>query len=105
MPAVLGRIKRFLREERGLEVVEVAVVAGLIVTVGALVLVRIGEDSHTLLQGLKDAVGAAAKPGPGGGGSPGCGIGPELALAVPLLAWLRARRSRVSASPETPSAE
>ncbi len=30
----------------------------------------------------------------GGGVVPGCGIGPELALLVPALGWLRRRRSR-----------
>ena len=32
-----------------------------------------------------------------GGGAPGCGIGPELAAAVTLLAWLLPRRRRASA--------
>ena len=33
---------------------------------------------------------------PSGGGTPGCGIGPELAAAVPLLAWLHRRRRRAA---------
>ena len=32
----------------------------------------------------------------GGGGSPACGIGPELVAALPLLAWLHRRRRRTS---------
>jgi hypothetical protein len=31
---------------------------------------------------------------PKGGGSGGCGIGPELVAALPLLLWLRRRRQR-----------
>jgi hypothetical protein len=32
----------------------------------------------------------------GGGGGTGCGIGPELAAALPLLAWLHRRRRRAA---------
>jgi len=32
--------------------------------------------------------------GGGGGGAPACGIGPELAAALPLIAWLHVRRRR-----------
>jgi hypothetical protein len=31
-----------------------------------------------------------------GGGPVACGAGPELALVVPLLMWLRSRRRRVA---------
>jgi Flp pilus assembly pilin Flp len=92
---MLERITRFLRDECGLETVEIAIVGGLVVTVGALAFTQIGDDSRTLLAALADALSAAASdPGGGGGGRPGCGIGPELALAVPLLTSLHRRRRR-----------
>jgi Flp pilus assembly pilin Flp len=93
------RMRRFLRDEIGLETVEWSIVGGLVVTVGALVLTQIGIDTRTALAALAEALSAAADdPGGGGGGRPGCGIGPELALAVPVLTWLhRRRRPRRSA--------
>jgi Flp pilus assembly pilin Flp len=95
VPAMPERIARFLRDDCGLETVEIAIVGGLVVTVGALAFTQLGDDARTLLSALADALSAAASdPGGGGGGRPGCGIGPELALAVPLLTSLRRRRRR-----------
>jgi hypothetical protein len=45
----------------------------------------------TLVMSSDRMVQADFAPRPGGGG---CGIGPELAIALPLLAWLQRRRRR-----------
>jgi pilus assembly protein Flp/PilA len=53
-------IASFWRDERGMESVEVAIVAGLIVAVGALIFIEIGDDSETTLTGLEAATSAVA---------------------------------------------
>lgn len=57
------RVERFLRDERGLEAVEIGIVAGLLVLVGALIFVQIGNDAETTLFSLQTATDAAATPG------------------------------------------
>ena len=52
--------KRFLRDEEGTEIVEWAIVGGLVVAVGAAVFVTIGTDAKTALDSLKDSVSDAA---------------------------------------------
>ncbi|MCE8032457.1 hypothetical protein EKK97_08115 [Billgrantia tianxiuensis] len=61
MSKLMQGIVRFWREEEGTEVVEWALVGGLIVAVGAAVFVTIGEEAETqlnkivsLLQGESD---------------------------------------------------
>lgn len=56
-------VERFLRDERGLEAVEIGIVAGLLVIVGALIFIEIGNDAETTLFGLEAATAAAASPG------------------------------------------
>ena len=56
-------VKRFLREEEGTEVVEWALVAGLIVAVGAAVMVTIGTGASERLTELANLL-----TGEGGGG-------------------------------------
>lgn len=51
--------KRFLREEKGTEIVEWAIVGGLVVAVGAGVFVIIGTDSSAALNKLSTEVGKA----------------------------------------------
>lgn len=53
-------IARFLRDERGMEEVEVGIVAGLIVLIGALIFIQIGNDSETTLFSLQAATDAVA---------------------------------------------
>jgi Flp pilus assembly pilin Flp len=53
-------IGRFLRDERGMEEVEIGIVAGLIVLIGALIFIQIGNDSETTLLSLEAATSAAA---------------------------------------------
>ncbi len=52
--------QRFWRDESGLETVEVGIVAGLIVLVGALIFMQIGNDSETTLYSLEAATSAVA---------------------------------------------
>jgi pilus assembly protein Flp/PilA len=52
MEKFIAGVKRFWREEEGSEVVEWALVAGLIVAVGATVMVAIGTGAETHLQEL-----------------------------------------------------
>jgi hypothetical protein len=54
---------------------------------GKYVLQLVGDDSE--LQTADTVTINARRPGGGG-----CGIGPELAAMVPLLAWLHRRRRR-----------
>jgi Flp pilus assembly pilin Flp len=53
-------IARFLRDERGMEEVEIGIVAGLIVLIGALIFIQIGNDSETTLLSLEAATNAVA---------------------------------------------
>lgn len=53
---VLAGISRFWHEEEGTEVVEWALVAGLVVAVGAAIFVTIGEEVATHLGALRDAL-------------------------------------------------
>ena len=54
-----------------------------------------GMDSPQVLMVDGDKVVTASfQVAAGGGGGVGCGIGPELVAALPLLAWLHRRRSR-----------
>lgn len=57
---MLDATKRFLQEEKGTEIVEWAVVGGLVVAVGAAVFAGIGTDSKTALDALKTQTAAAA---------------------------------------------
>ncbi len=58
--SVAGWIRRFWHDERGLEEVEIGIVAGLIVLVGALIFMQIGNDSETTLFSLEAATSAVA---------------------------------------------
>jgi Flp pilus assembly pilin Flp len=53
-------IGRFLCDERGMEEVEIGIVAGLIVLIGALIFIQIGNDSETTLSSLEAATNAVA---------------------------------------------
>jgi Flp pilus assembly pilin Flp len=53
-------IGRFLHDERGMEEVEIGIVAGLIVLIGALIFIQIGNDSETTLLSLETATNAVA---------------------------------------------
>jgi Flp pilus assembly pilin Flp len=57
---MLNAIKRFTRDESGLETVEWAIVGGLIVAVGAAIFTLIGGDVQTVLTGLQGVTAAAA---------------------------------------------
>ena len=61
MNRLTAELKRFVREEEGTEVVEWALVVGLIVAVAAGVFVAIGNDVRTALQSLADVVSTAAE--------------------------------------------
>ena len=54
---MLNAIKRFVRDESGLETVEWAIVGGLVVAVGAIVFTLIGGDVKTSLNNLQDGHG------------------------------------------------
>ena len=54
------RSGRFLRDRRGVEVVEIGIVAGLFVLVGALIFIQIGNDSEKTLLSLESATNAVA---------------------------------------------
>ena len=53
-------IGRFLRDERGMEEVEIGIVASLIVLIGALIFSQIGNDSESTLSSLEAATDAVA---------------------------------------------
>jgi Flp pilus assembly pilin Flp len=53
-------IARFVRDERGMEEVEIGIVASLIVLIGALIFIQIGNDSETTLFSLEAATNAVA---------------------------------------------
>jgi pilus assembly protein Flp/PilA len=57
---MLNFIKRFVREESGLETVEWAIVGGLVVAVGAIVFTLIGGDVRTSLTNLQGITANAA---------------------------------------------
>ena len=61
------RIRRFLLGKRGLEIVEWAIVGGVVVAVGAVVWSSIGDDAERGLESLADAVSVSIP----GGGPPG----------------------------------
>jgi hypothetical protein len=60
---------------------------------GSYVLQLEGDDS---LDQTVDTVAITVSEISGGGGAVGCGIGPELTAALPLLAWLHRRRRRAA---------
>jgi len=57
---MLSNIKRFVRDESGLETVEWAIVGGLVVAVGAIVFTLIGGDVKTSLQNMQTITANAA---------------------------------------------
>ena len=57
---MLNAIKRFVREESGLETVEWAIVGGLVVAVGAIVFTAIGGDVKAALDSLQLVTADAA---------------------------------------------
>jgi pilus assembly protein Flp/PilA len=59
MDRFIAGVRRFLREEEGSEVVEWALVCGLIVAVGALVFTQIGTEAARLLQNVANLLAGA----------------------------------------------
>ena len=57
---MVNAIKRFVRDESGLETVEWAIVGGLVVAVGAIIFTLIGGDVKTSLGNLQGTTAAAA---------------------------------------------
>ena len=57
---MLNAIKRFVREDSGLETVEWAIVGGLVVAVGAIVFTLIGGDVKTSLSNMQTITAQAA---------------------------------------------
>ena len=57
---MVNAIKRFVRDESGLETVEWAIVGGLVVAVGAIVFTLIGGDVKTSLENLQGVTSDAA---------------------------------------------
>jgi Flp pilus assembly pilin Flp len=57
---MVNAIKRFVRDESGLETVEWAIVGGLVVAVGAIVFTLIGSDVQTSLENLQTVTADAA---------------------------------------------
>jgi len=57
---MLNAIKRFVREDSGLETVEWAIVGGLVVAVGAIVFTLIGGDVQTSLENMQAITADAA---------------------------------------------
>jgi pilus assembly protein Flp/PilA len=57
MNRFMAGVKRFVREEEGTEVVEWALVAGLVVAVGAVVFTAIGTKAEELLNELLTVMG------------------------------------------------
>jgi len=49
-------LERFWRDERGMEEVEIGVVASLIVLIGALIFIQSGDDSQVTLGAVERAV-------------------------------------------------
>ena len=57
---MVNAIKRFVRDESGLETVEWAIVGGLVVAVGAIVFTLIGSDVKDSLENLQTVTADAA---------------------------------------------
>ncbi len=57
---MLNAIKRFVRDESGLETVEWAIVGGLVVAVGAIIFTLIGQDVQTSLGNMQTITNQAA---------------------------------------------
>ena len=57
---IFAALKRLVRDEEGTEVVEWALVAGLIVVLAAGTFALIGDDVNTVFQGIQAQTGAAA---------------------------------------------
>ena len=57
---MLNNIKRFVRDESGLETVEWAIVGGLVVAVGAVIFTLIGGDVKTSLGNMQKITANAA---------------------------------------------
>ena len=57
---MVNAIKRFVRDESGLETVEWAIVGGLVVAVGAIVFTLIGDDVFESLTNLQGVTNDAA---------------------------------------------
>ncbi len=57
---MVNAIKRFVRDESGLETVEWAIVGGLVVAVGAIVFTLIGGDVKTSLENMQVITADAA---------------------------------------------
>ena len=57
---MLDAVKRFMNADDGLEVVEWAIVGGLVVAVGAVIFALIGADSKLALTSLQTQTAAAA---------------------------------------------
>ena len=55
-----GWILRFLADESGLEEVEIGIVAGLLVLIGALIFIQIGNDSEISLFSLQKVTNTTA---------------------------------------------
>ena len=60
IPVMFNAIKRFVREESGLETVEWAIVGGLVVAVGAIIFTLIGQDVQTSLGNMQNVTSQAA---------------------------------------------
>ena len=55
-----GWIQGFLADESGLEAVEIGIVASLLVLIGAVIFIQIGNDSENSLFALQKATNAIA---------------------------------------------
>ena len=55
-----GWMLRFLADESGLEAVEIGIVASLLVLIGAVIFIQIGNDSESSLFALQKATNAIA---------------------------------------------
>ena len=60
MKNINDAVKRFLHDEKGTEMVEWAIVGGLVVAAGAAIFVTIGTDANTALTTLSGHVSTAA---------------------------------------------
>lgn len=60
MSKLMQGVVRFWREEEGTEVVEWALVAGMIVAIGAAVFTALGTQARVLLNQLLEAIGGTA---------------------------------------------